>query len=86
MAIEMLRAARGQIIQARQGGETDYLQLVQNWGAQAGARTNHLCIDLYDLPHIPHRISEELGGAARYVIREGICPWCRLVREEVARG
>ena len=25
---------------------------------------------------------EELGGAARYVIRGGECPWCRLVREE----
>ena len=56
---------------------------MQNWGAQAGARTNHLCLDLYDLPQIPHRIAEELGGAARFVIREGECPFCRLVREEV---
>ena len=69
---------------ARQGG-TEYLQVVQNWGAQAGARTDHLCIDIYDLPQIPHRIGEELGGAARYVIQEGVCPWCRLVRDEVAR-
>ena len=61
-------------------GLTDHLQVVQNWGAQAGARTNHLCLDLYDLPQIPHRIAEELGGAARFVIREGECPWCRLVR------
>ena len=65
-------------------GQTDYLQVVQNWGAQAGARTNHLCLDLYDLPQIPHRIAEELGGAARFVIREGECPFCRLVRDEVA--
>ena len=36
------------------------------------------------MPQIPHRIGEELGGAARYVIREGICPFCRLVRDEVA--
>ena len=47
--------------------------------------TNHLCFDVYDLPQIPHRIGEELGGAARYVIREGVCPWCRLVEDEVAR-
>ena len=53
---------------------------MQNWGAQAGARTNHLCLDLYDLPQIPHRVAEELGGAARFVIREGECPFCRLVR------
>ena len=52
---------------------------------QAGARTNHLCLDLYDLPQIPHRIAEELGGAARFVIREGECPWCRLVRDEPTR-
>ena len=62
-------------------GQTDHLQVVQNWGAQAGARTNHLCLDLYDLPQIPHRVAEELGGAARFVIREGECPWCRLVRD-----
>ncbi len=59
--------------------------MVQNWGVQAGARTNHLCFDLYDLPQIPHRIAEELGGAAQFVIREGECPFCRLVRDETTR-
>jgi UDPglucose--hexose-1-phosphate uridylyltransferase len=85
IVIDMLKLGRGRIQQAREAGGTQYLQIVQNWGSQAGARTNHLCLDLYDLPHIPHRIGEELGGAARYVIREGICPWCRLVETEVAR-
>jgi UDPglucose--hexose-1-phosphate uridylyltransferase len=80
----MLALAREQIRAARREGGTEYLQVVQNWGAQAGARTDHLCIDTYDLPQIPHRIGEELGGAARFVIREGECPFCRLVREEVA--
>jgi diadenosine tetraphosphate (Ap4A) HIT family hydrolase len=85
VVIEMLGQAREQIRVARRQGGTEYLQVVQNWGAQAGARTDHLCIDTYDLPQIPHRIGEELGGAARYVIREGVCPWCRLVRDETAR-
>jgi UDPglucose--hexose-1-phosphate uridylyltransferase len=84
VAEEMIGLARDAVAQARDAGQTDYLQVVQNWGAQAGARTNHLCLDLYDLPLIPHRIAEELGGAARYVIREGECPWCRLVREETS--
>ena len=75
---------RDALAEARATGQTDYLQVVQNWGAQAGARTNHLCLDLYDLPQIPHRIAEELGGAARFVIREGECPFCRLVRDEIA--
>ncbi len=60
--------------------------MAQNWGAQAGARTNHLCLDVYDLPQVPHRVAEELGGAARFVIREAECPFCRLVREETVRG
>ena len=82
----MLTCARDAVAEARRAAQTDYLQVVQNWGAQAGARTNHLCLDLYDLPLIPHRVGEELGGAARFVIREGECPWCRLVREEARRA
>ncbi len=77
--------ARAAIAEARSAAQTDHLQVIQNWGAQAGARTNHLCLDLYDLPQIPHRVAEELGGAARFVIREGECPWCRLVRDEQRR-
>ena len=84
IVIEMLAIGRERIARARAQGGTQYLQIVQNWGEQAGAMTNHLCFDVYDLPQIPHRIGEELGGAARYVIREGVCPWCRLVEDEVA--
>jgi len=85
IAGELLARARDQIVEARRVGQTDYVQVVQNWGAQAGARTNHLCVDVYDLPQVPHRVGEEVGGAARFVIREGECPYCRLVRDEVRR-
>ncbi len=83
---DLLAGAREAIRGASEAGATEYLTVVQNWGAQAGARTNHLCFDLYDLPQVPHRIAEEIGGSARHVIREGECPYCRLVREEVRRG
>ncbi len=82
---ELLARARDEIASARRSGSTAYVQVLQNWGEQAGARTNHLCLDLYDLPQIPHRVAEELGGAARYLIREGVCAYCRLVREETRR-
>jgi UDPglucose--hexose-1-phosphate uridylyltransferase len=82
----MLATVRKAFVDAQKVGQTEYLQVVQNWGAQAGARTNHLCLDLYDLPQIPHRVAEEIGGAARYVIREGECPYCRLAREEPRLG
>ena len=83
--VGLVSESRRALADARTRGLTDHLQIVQNWGGQAGARTNHLCLDMYDLPQIPHRIAEELGGAARYVIREGECPWCRHVREEPRR-
>jgi UDPglucose--hexose-1-phosphate uridylyltransferase len=86
MLAEMLSVARSAIAEAARLGQTEYLQVVQNWGAQAGARTNHLCLDLYDLPQIPHRVSEEIGGAARFLIREGECPYCRIAREESRTG
>ncbi len=85
LAGELLTEARDQLREARRTGQTEYVQIVQNWGAQAGARTNHLCLDVYDLPQIPHRVAEEVGGAARFVIREGECPFCRLVRDELRR-
>jgi UDPglucose--hexose-1-phosphate uridylyltransferase len=84
IAFELLARAREAIAQARGEATTDYLAVVQNWGRQAGALTDHLCFDYYDMPHIPHRIGEELGGAARFLIREGGCPFCRLVRDESA--
>jgi len=61
MIAALLAGVRTAVADARAIGRTDHLQVVQNWGAQAGARTNHLCLDLYDLPQIPHRIAEELG-------------------------
>ena len=45
----MLTLARDAVAEATDLAQTDYVQVVQNWGAQAGARTNHLCLDLYDL-------------------------------------
>jgi UDPglucose--hexose-1-phosphate uridylyltransferase len=83
---ELLAKARDAVGEAARVGQTSYLQVLQNWGRQAGARTNHLCLDLYDLPQIPHEVAEEIGGAARFVIRESECPYCRAVRVERERG
>jgi UDPglucose--hexose-1-phosphate uridylyltransferase len=86
IVVAMLARVRERLAAAQRAAATEYVQVVHNWGAQAGALTNHLCFDLYDLPQIPHRVGEEMGGAARYVIREGECPYCAMVRDEVRGG
>src|SRR5262245_55976418 len=41
-AEQMLAMARDALAEATRAEQTDYLQVVQNWGAQAGPRTNPL--------------------------------------------
>jgi UDPglucose--hexose-1-phosphate uridylyltransferase len=83
---DLLLAAREQLRIARETATTAYVQFVRNAGAQAGAMSDHLCIDAYDLPQVPHRLAEEIGGAARLAIRSGGCAYCRLIQEEEASG
>jgi UDPglucose--hexose-1-phosphate uridylyltransferase len=63
-----------------------YVQVLQNHGRQAGARTSHLNIELYAIPQIPHRVAEEIGGAARHKISRQTCAWCAMAESEEAVG
>ena len=60
IAFELLARTRDVLAGAREEAKTDFVAVVQNYGLQAGAQTDHLCFDFYDLPQIPHRIGEEL--------------------------
>ena len=52
----MLRVCRDAIAEASRAGQTAYLQVVQNWGAQAGARTG---------PPVPRPVRPAPGAASR---------------------
>ena len=52
IAFELLARTRDVIATAVSAEKTEYLQVVQNYGLQAGAQTDHLCFDFYDLPQI----------------------------------
>ncbi|MEY4389078.1 MAG: galactose-phosphate uridylyltransferase [Chloroflexota bacterium] len=87
LVADLLVAVREQLRAARDAGATAYVQVVRNAAAQAGAMSDHLCLDLYDLPQVPHRLAEEIGGAARLAIRSGGgCAFCRLVHDEESSG
>ncbi|MGH2455981.1 MAG: hypothetical protein ACRDHD_06970 [Candidatus Limnocylindria bacterium] len=62
------------------------LQAVQSYGRQAGSRSQHLNMELYAIPQVPHWLAEEIGGGARHQIRARSCVWCGLARTEEEAG
>jgi UDPglucose--hexose-1-phosphate uridylyltransferase len=86
LVASFLTAIRDHLRAARELGATAYVQYVRNAGAQAGAMSDHLCFEAYDLPQVPHRVAEEIGGAARLSIRNGGCAFCRISEEEQSSG
>jgi UDPglucose--hexose-1-phosphate uridylyltransferase len=71
---------------ARPPQQPVYVQAVQNYGMQAGSRSQHLNLELYAIPQIPHRVAEEIGGSARHMISSRVCVWCGLLRTEEEAG
>jgi UDPglucose--hexose-1-phosphate uridylyltransferase len=66
--------------------EPRYVQAVQSHGRQAGSRTQHLNMELYAIPQVPHWVAEEIGGGARHMITVRRCVWCGLAEAEEEAG
>jgi UDPglucose--hexose-1-phosphate uridylyltransferase len=66
--------------------EALYLQLVQSYGRQAGSRSQHINVELYAIPQVPHWVAEEIGGGARQLIKSRRCVWCAIAEAEEASG
>ncbi len=62
------------------------VQVVQSYGRQAGSRSQHLNLELYAIPQVPHWVAEEIGGGARQVIKTRRCVWCALSEAEEENG
>jgi UDPglucose--hexose-1-phosphate uridylyltransferase len=90
LALNLLRAARDAMREigepTRPAEQPLYIQAVQSYGRQAGSRSQHLNMELYAIPQIPHWIAEEIGGGARHVISKRTCVWCGLARAEEEAG
>jgi UDPglucose--hexose-1-phosphate uridylyltransferase len=63
-----------------------YVQVLQSHGMQAGSRTQHLNVELYAIPQVPHWVAEEIGGGARQMIKSRRCVWCALAEAEEESG
>jgi UDPglucose--hexose-1-phosphate uridylyltransferase len=63
-----------------------YIQVLQSHGMQAGSRSQHLNVELYAIPQVPHWVAEEIGGGARQMIKSRRCVWCALAEAEEENG
>jgi UDPglucose--hexose-1-phosphate uridylyltransferase len=90
LALNMLRALRDTMRElageANPPDDPRYIQAVQSYGRQAGSRSQHLNLELYAIPQLPHWIAEEIGGGARHQIKTRTCVWCGLARAEEESG
>ncbi|HEX2194436.1 MAG TPA: hypothetical protein VHK63_05715 [Candidatus Limnocylindria bacterium] len=90
LAFNLLRAMRDTMLElgarAKPPDERVSVQVVQSYGRQAGSRTSHLNLELYAIPLVPHWLAEEIGGGARFQIRNRTCVWCGLARTEEESG
>jgi len=90
LANNLLRSLRDTMrelgAQANPPDDPRYLQAVQSYGRQAGSRSQHLNLELYAIPQVPHWIAEEIGGGARHQIKNRSCVWCGLARAEEDAG
>jgi UDPglucose--hexose-1-phosphate uridylyltransferase len=90
LAERLMRAMRDGMLElgavARPPDEPIYVQALQSYGRQAGSRSQHLNFELYAIPQIPHRVAEEIGGAARHMISRQTCVWCAMAAAEEENG
>jgi UDPglucose--hexose-1-phosphate uridylyltransferase len=90
LAERLLRSVRDEMrvlgAAARLPDEPISVQALQTYGRQAGARTSHLNFELYAIPQVPHRLAEEIGGAARHLISRRTCAWCAMAAAEEESG
>ncbi|MDQ2941097.1 MAG: HIT domain-containing protein [Chloroflexota bacterium] len=90
LADQLLRSLRDAMRELaagpRESDEELYVQAVQSYGRQAGSRSQHLNMELYAIPQVPHRVAEEIGGGARHTIKNRSCVWCGLATTEEESG
>jgi len=64
----------------------EYLMIIGNSGAAAGASIEHPHSQLLGLPIVPPAVQREMAGVARYRGECGRCIYCEIIRYERASG
>jgi UDPglucose--hexose-1-phosphate uridylyltransferase len=77
-------AYRDRALDLKKDPRFEYIQLFKNQGQVAGGALEHTHTELIALPLVPHNLSMELKGAARYFKFRNRCVFCDIVCQELA--
>jgi UDPglucose--hexose-1-phosphate uridylyltransferase len=83
---DVLAAYAARLRHWRDDGRFPYALVFKNQGQRAGASLVHLHSQLMALPVVPSAIDAELQRARDAFLRQGDCPYCRLIAQERASG
>ncbi len=63
-----------------------YVYTFENTGVAIGVTMPHPHGQIYSFPFVPPLAQRELDGAAACFAEQGECPYCRILRDEIADG
>ncbi len=63
-----------------------YIYIFENRGQEVGATLPHPHGQIYAFPFIPKRIDAKIKGMKSFFEKEGICPICKVIEEELSSG
>jgi UDPglucose--hexose-1-phosphate uridylyltransferase len=83
---DILWAYRERISDLKRDMRLEYVLVFKNRGAAAGASLAHPHSQLIATPVVPKRVREEIIGAKQYFDYKERCPFCDMIRQEMATG
>lgn len=66
--------------------EVQYVHIIQNHGMQAGASVVHPHSQIFAIPFLPDRISDEISGTRDYYEANESCVYCEMILFEMKAG
>ncbi len=78
----VLRAYKDRILYLRLFDFVKYIQIIVNYGREAGSSIEHAHSQLFAIPMIPSLVRRELTRSRDWKRKTGKCLFCELMREE----
>lgn len=83
-AVKIIRGLRERYIDLKKDERLKYIQVFKNFGAAGGASKEHAHWQIMSLPIVPEIIEKELTGSKKYYEDKKICPYCDIIKKEIA--